>query len=44
MLKSVEDKEYQKNLLEMEGINVSEKYKVDLKKYLWEIDSIDRIK
>ena len=43
-LKSIEDKEYQKNLLEQEGIIVSEGYKINLKDYLWKIDSIENIK
>ena len=43
-LKSTEDKEYQKNLLEMEGIIVSDMYKIDLKKYLWNINSINKLK
>ena len=43
-LKSVEDKEYQKNLLEQEGIMVSDGYKINLEDYLWKIDSIENIK
>ena len=43
-LKSVEDKEYQKNLLEQEGIMVSDGYKITLEDYLWKIDSIENIK
>ena len=42
-LKSLEDREYQKNLLEQEGIMVSDGFKVDLKKYLWKIDSIEKV-
>ncbi|HDZ19100.1 MAG TPA: MGMT family protein [archaeon] len=43
-LKSSEDKEYQKNLLEQEGIIVSDEFKINLKDYLWKIDSIKNIK
>jgi len=43
-LKSVEDKEYQKNLLEQEGIMVSDGYKINLEDYLWKIDSINQLK
>ncbi|MFX1328913.1 MAG: MGMT family protein [Promethearchaeota archaeon] len=43
-LKSVEDREYQKNLLQKEGIEVLNDFKVDLKKFLWRIDSINNIK
>lgn len=42
-LKSLEDREYQKNLLEQEGIMVTDGFKVNLKKYLWKIDSIEKI-
>jgi len=43
-LKSIEDKEYQKNLLELEGIIVSDGFKINLKDYLWKIDSIKNLK
>lgn len=43
-LKAVDDKEYQKKLLEIEGITFSEGFKIDLKKYLWKIDSFEKIK
>ena len=42
-LKSIEDREYQKNLLEQEGIAFSDEFRVDLKKYLWKIDSIEKV-
>jgi len=42
-LKSQDGKDYQKILLEKEGIEFVEKNKIDLKKYLWEIDSIANI-
>ncbi|MCK4381304.1 MAG: MGMT family protein [Candidatus Lokiarchaeota archaeon] len=42
-LKSIEDREYQKNLLEQEGITFSAEFKLDLKKYLWNIESIEKI-
>ncbi len=43
-LKSQDGKDYQKILLEKEGIEFAENNKIDLKKYLWEIDSIVNIK
>ncbi|MFX1503302.1 MAG: MGMT family protein [Promethearchaeota archaeon] len=42
-LKSIEDRKYQKNLLEQEGITVTDQFRVDLKKYLWKIDSVEKI-
>ena len=42
-LKSIEDRNYQKNLLEQEGITFSDEFSVDLKKYLWKIDSIEKV-
>ena len=42
-LKTIEDCEYQKNLLEQEGIKVSDGYNLDLKKYLWKINSIEEL-
>ncbi len=43
-LKSEDGKDYQKILLEKEGIKFVDNNKVDLKKYLWDIDSIVNIK
>jgi len=43
-LKSIEDREYQKNLLEQEGIVVLDGFRVDLKKFLWKIDSIEKVR
>ena len=43
-LKSVEDKEYQKGLLELENIVVSDDFKIDLEEHMWKIDSIGKIK
>lgn len=40
-LKCIEDKQYQKRLLELEGVEVGDGFKIDLKKYLWDIDSIE---
>ena len=40
-LKSIEGKEHQKWLLEQEGITVSDCFEIDLKKYLWDLDSDD---
>lgn len=37
---SIEDKQYHKKLLELEGIKFVDDFKIDLKKYLWDIDSI----
>ncbi|UCC21396.1 MAG: MGMT family protein [Promethearchaeota archaeon] len=34
-LKSIDDCEYQKNLLEQEGIKVEDGFKIDLRQYLW---------
>jgi len=42
-LKSEDGKDYQKILLEKEGIEFVERNKVDLKKFIWEIDSIRKI-
>ncbi len=42
-LKSQDGKDYQKILLEKEGIEFTENNKIDFKKYLWEIDSIVNI-
>ncbi|MHA2287625.1 MAG: MGMT family protein [Promethearchaeota archaeon] len=42
-LKSQDGKDYQKILLEKEGIKIVENNTVDLKKLLWEIDSIENI-
>jgi len=43
VLKSQDGKDYQKILLEKEGVKFVENIKVDLKKYLWKIDSIETI-
>jgi methylated-DNA-protein-cysteine methyltransferase-like protein len=43
VLKSEDGKDYQKILLEKEGIKFVDESRVDLKKYLWEIDSITNI-
>jgi len=40
---SVEDKQYHKKLLELEGVEFSGEFKVNLKKFLWDIDSIKSI-
>jgi methylated-DNA-protein-cysteine methyltransferase-like protein len=42
-MKSIDDREYQKHLLEKEGIVFRDNYKIDLKKFLWEIDSIEHL-
>ena len=40
-LNSIDDKIYQKSLLEKEGIVVSHDFKVDLNRYLWEKETHD---
>ncbi len=42
-LKSIEDCEYQKNLLEQEGIKFIDGFNLDLKEYLWKINSIEEM-
>ena len=42
-MKSFDDREYQKSLLEKEGVVFKDNYKIDLKEYLWEIDSIGHL-
>ncbi len=42
-LNTVEDCEYQKKLLELEGIKFSDGFNVDLKEYLWKINSIEEL-
>ena len=40
-LKSYEDCQYQKNLLEREGVKVLNEFKVDLDEFLWKINSTE---
>ena len=40
---STEDKQYHKKLLELEGVEFASEFKIDLKKYLWDVDSIKAI-
>lgn len=40
-LKSIDGKIIQKNLLQQEGFEISERFKVDLDQYLWAITSLD---
>ncbi|MFX1568950.1 MAG: MGMT family protein [Promethearchaeota archaeon] len=42
-LKLIEDCEYQKKLLEKEGIQFSDGFNLNLKKYLWKINSIEEL-
>ena len=42
-MKSFDDRNYQKHLLEKEGVVFRDNYKIDLKKFLWEIDSIEHL-
>jgi methylated-DNA-protein-cysteine methyltransferase-like protein len=41
LIKSVDGKIIQKHLLQQEGIEISDRYKVDLDQYLWPITSLD---
>ncbi|MFW9864979.1 MAG: MGMT family protein [Candidatus Thorarchaeota archaeon] len=43
-MKSIEDKQYHKKLLELEGVKFTNEFRLDLKKYLWNIDSLNNIK
>ncbi|MHA2398288.1 MAG: MGMT family protein [Promethearchaeota archaeon] len=42
-LRSNDDKQYQKRLLELEGVTFSNEFKIDLKKHLWDINSLENI-
>jgi hypothetical protein len=42
-IKSMDGKNIQKNLLQKEGIEISERLEVDLDQYLWEITSFDQV-
>jgi len=42
-MKSFDDREYQKRLLEKEGVVFRDNYKIDLNRFLWEIDSIEHL-
>jgi methylated-DNA-protein-cysteine methyltransferase-like protein len=43
-LATIEDKEYQKALLLKEGVTFINDFKVDLKKHLWDIESLFHLK
>jgi len=43
-MKSIEDKQYHKKLLEIEGVKFINDFSVDLKEFLWDIDSLNNIK
>ena len=43
-LKSEDGQDYQKVLLEKEGVEIGPTNKIDLKKYLWEIKSLENLK
>ncbi len=43
-LKSQDGQDYQKILLEKEGVEISHTNKIDLKKYLWDIESLENLK
>ena len=40
-LKAIEDCEYQKILLEQEGIKFTDGFTLNLKEYLWKVNSIE---
>lgn len=42
-MKSIEDKQYQKKLLELEEIKFLDNFKINLKKYLWNPESFELI-
>ncbi len=42
-LKSIDDKQYQKNLLELENITFLDNFKIDLEKYLWKPQSSELV-
>ena len=42
-MKSFDDREYQKHLLEKEGVVIRDNYKIDLKEFLWDIESIEHL-
>jgi len=42
-LKSQDGQDYQKILLEKEGVEISPTNKIDLKKYLWGIESLENL-
>jgi len=43
-LKTQDGQDYQKILLEKEGVEIGSTNKIDLKKYLWEIESLKNLK
>ena len=43
-LKTQDGQDYQKILLEKEGVEIGSTNKIDLKKYLWEIKSLENLK
>ena len=43
-LKAQDGQEYQKILLEKEGVEIGSTNKIDLKKYIWEIKSLENLK
>ncbi|GAH85468.1 unnamed protein product, partial [marine sediment metagenome] len=42
-IKSFDAREYQKHLLEKEGVVIRDNYKIDLKEFLWDIESIEHL-
>lgn len=42
-MKSIEDRQYQKKLLELENITFLDNFKINLQKYLWNPKSIELI-
>jgi len=43
-MKSIEDKQYQKKLLELEDITFLDNFKINLEKYLWKPKSTELVK
>ena len=43
-LKAQDGQDYQKILLEKEGVEIDSTNKIDLKKYIWEIKSLENLK
>jgi len=43
-LKAQDGQDYQKILLEKEGVEIGSTNKIDLKKYIWEIKSLENLK
>ncbi|KKN12537.1 hypothetical protein LCGC14_0595610 [marine sediment metagenome] len=42
-MKSIDDRLFHKKLLKLEGIQFLDTFKIDLKLYLWNVESIENI-